>query len=178
MNTVRYQLSVDDLVDARGYVHNSLPFVKLIRLALFIVLAGCILSEVYLAFYRDWNGMLRWGGWLVLDLGLVIWSVVANRWLLPPSVRKQLARNKGLQGEQIVYWDAERIVFASVYGEARWPWEDFRRWQESPAGLLLWQSNQLYFYVPKRVLSDIQVSEIRAYLVEAVSRSKSPQQTP
>lgn len=170
MHTVSYHFSVNDLVDARGYVHSSMPFVKMIKLAIFIVLAGCILGEVYLAFHKDWNGMISLGGWLLVDLGLAIWSVVGNLWLLPPSVRKQLAQDKSLQGEKVVSWDAQRIVFKAVHGEVRWPWGDFRRWQESPAGLLLWQSDRAYFYLPKRVLSDVQISDIRAYLVEAVGR--------
>jgi hypothetical protein len=170
MQTVTYRLTVADLVDARAYAYNNLPLVRGIRLIPFILTLGCLLLGAYWAFQRDWSGVASLVGWFFIGLALIVWLYVGNRWLLPPSVRKQLSRSKGLQDDVVVSWDADRIMFEAGHGQSRWPWSDFYRWQESSGGLLLWQSDRIYHYLPKRILADDQVSEIRANLTSAVGR--------
>jgi hypothetical protein len=170
METVRYQLTVADLVNARNSAYKSLPFVKAVRLVPFILVFGSLLPGAYFSFRQDWDRVASAGGWFVAGLVLIIWMYVGNRLFLPASVRKQLARNKALQGDYVVSWDAERIVFEASHGQSRWPWGDLYRWQESSGVLLLWQSDRSYLPLPKRALTDNQLSEIRAYLTNALGR--------
>jgi|WetSurMetagenome_2_1015567.scaffolds.fasta_scaffold113893_2 hypothetical protein len=170
MQTMTYRLTVADLVDARGYAYNNLPLVRVIRLIPFIFTAGCLLLGACRAYQQDWSGVASLAGWFVLGLALIVWTYVGNRWLLPRSVRKQLSHSKGLQDDIVVSWDADRIMFETSRGQSRWSWSDFYRWQESAHGLLLWQSDRIYDYLPKRILTDDQVTGIRANLISAVGR--------
>ncbi len=81
-----------------------------------------------------------------------------------------MSRSKSLQDDIAITWDADRIRFESGHGEARWPWDELYQWQESRGGLLLWTGSQIYHYLPKRVLTDDQISELRANLTRALGK--------
>jgi hypothetical protein len=170
MQTVSYRLTVADLVDARSYAYNSLQFVRLIRLVPIVFILGALLFVAYRSLRGDWNGLADLAGWLLFGLVLVAWRYVGARWLLASSARKQLARSKGLQDEIAVSWDPGRITFDTSHGQSRWPWTDLYRWQESSGGLLIWQGAGTYFYLPKRVLAEDQVVQIRASLTGALGK--------
>ncbi|HWW27899.1 MAG TPA: YcxB family protein [Caulobacter sp.] len=168
MQTVIYRFTEADLTDARRFSYHSLPFVRVVRLAPIVIVLGNIGLGAWLAYQGDWYGVMEHVGWLLFGLLLLVWMFVADLWLLPRSVRKSLARDKGLQGDNTVTWDAERLTLRGSHGQSLWPWGDFVRWQESPGGLLLWQSDRLYNFLPKRCLSEAQAAEIRDHLRTAL----------
>jgi hypothetical protein len=174
MQAISYRLSAADLVDARGYVHGNLPVVRVVRLIPFALSLGCLLRCAYLASQRDWDELIGPAGLLLVGLALIAWVFVANRLLLPPSARKQLARDKTLQGDIVVSWDAQRVLVEGSHAQSQWPWSDFYRWQESPGGLLLWRSDRLYWYLPKSSLSTDQIAEVREHLIAALGSSSRP----
>jgi len=168
MQTVTYQLTVPDLVDARAHVYNRLPFVRAVRAIPFILVSGCLLYGAFAASQRDWEGVAASVGWLAVGLALIVWMYVANKWLLPGSARKQLAGSRELQGDMVVRWDRTAISFESRHGKSGWPWSDFSRWQETPGNLLLWRSDRLYNCLPKRTLTNDQIAELRQHLRQAL----------
>jgi hypothetical protein len=170
MQTVTYRLSIGDLADARLHAYNSLPFVRAIRLGTFVLTLICAFYGAYLALRRDWVGLPGVVGWFCFCVALIVWMYVGNRWLLPISARKQLARSKGLQGELVATWDHDWIMFKATHGQARWPWGDLYKWQESSGGMLLWQSDRTYYCLPKRVLTEGQISEIRNTLTRVLGK--------
>lgn len=170
MQSTNYRLAIADLVDARSYVYNSLPLVRAIRLIPFGLTFGCLLFGADLAMRRDWTGVTSLAGWLFLGIALIAWTYLGNRWLLPGSVRKQLARSNGLQGEIVASWNPDRIILNTKHGQSKWPWRDFYRWQESSGGVLLWQSDRIYSYLPKRVLTEDQISEVRSILTKVLGK--------
>lgn len=178
MQSANFQLGVGDLVDARLHIHQRRPLIKALWLALIVVAAGCSLLIILLVFSRDWSEALSVAWWLAGALALMAWSVLGNRWLLPPSARKQLARDKALQGDNAIAWDAEVITMSGANGQSRWAWGDFYKWQESAGGFLLWRSDRLYTYIPKRCLSGDQTAEIRTILRRQAATSAHPALSP
>jgi hypothetical protein len=171
MQAITYRYTEADLVDARRFAYNRQPLVRVIRLLpVGLVIAGLGLGA-WLVLGQGWDVLsaldVLWG-WLVTGVLLIVWMFVADRWILPASVRKSLARDKGLQGQNTASWDAEGLALQGSHGQSLWPWPDFARWQESPEGLLLWQSDRLYNFLPKRSLSEAQVTEIRGHLQAAL----------
>ena len=170
MQTVTYQLTVADLVDGRSYAYNNLPSIRGLRLIIVVLTLGCVPFGGYLALLQDWSGLSSLVGWFLGGLALIAWMFLGNRWLLPGAVRRQLTRSNGLRGDIVASWDTDCITLEGSHGLSRWPWSDFYRWQESPGGVLLWQSEQIYNYLPKRVLTDDQVSELRSTLSETLGK--------
>lgn len=170
MQTVRYQLTAGDLTDARIYVHRNLPISRVLSVVIPAATFACALYVAYLAWQGYWCCVRDWAPLLALGVFLTVWMQVGNRWLVPGLARKHLARSKGLQDEVTASWDADLIKFESRHGDARWPWSDLFKWQESPGGLLLWPSDGIYHYLPKRALTDDQAAEIRHALSGALGK--------
>lgn len=129
-----------------------------------------LLRILFLATQQDWGALRTPLLWLAGALALLVWSVVGNALFLPPSARKQLSRDKSLQGEMKVAWNSDYIRLIDVHGESQWPWGDLYKWQESPGGLLLWLSDRRYYYFPKRSLTEPQLVEVR----ETLNNSAKP----
>ncbi|GEM_PF-5185791 len=168
MHTATYQFTAADLADARGYAYRSLPGVKAFRAVPFLITGYGLLMIARYALQENWSGVMLHTPLFCIGLLLLVWMWLANRWLLPVFARQQIARDKSLQDETVISWGPEQIAFQNIRSQSQWAWDDFYRWQEAPGGLLLWRSDRLYSYVPKRVLTGDQITELRAILTGAL----------
>ena len=168
MQSVTFQYTEADLVDARRFAYYTLPLIRGFRWVLIFVAGGNLLFGAWLAWHGDGYGAMERLGWLLFGLVMLVWMSVGDRWLLPRSVRKSLARNRGLQGDNTLSWDAELFLLQGSHGESRWPWGDLAKWKESPGCFLVYQSDAVYHAAPKRCLSQTQASEIRDHLQAAL----------
>ena len=96
--------------------------------------------------------------WLVL-LGLLIGIA---RLALARRVRRIFAQQKSLHGESTVAWSDESITFGSPKGMTTYEWSDFLKIIEDRNIILLMQSDALFNFVPKRLLSSDQAARIMA----------------
>jgi hypothetical protein len=168
MHKVAYRFEQADIVDARLHAYTTLPFVRVVRLLPYALVAFGLLVAFASMSEGVSYALSAAAVWFIFGFGLIALTLLGDRWITPRSVRRALARDKHLQGEMIVSWGAEAIQIQTEYGQTRWPWGDFARWQESKGGLLLWQGSQVYNYLPKRVLSDDQLADLRAHLTAAL----------
>lgn len=168
MHKVTFRFEEADVVDARRHAYVTLPVVRVARLAPYAMIAFGVLVAAGSAPKGFSYALSAAAVWWIIGLALVAWTAFGDRWVLPRSVRKSLARDKHLQGDMNLSWDAEAIQLHNDHGHTRWPWGDLARWQESRGGLLLWYGGQVYSYVPKRVLDDDQVAGLRERLTAAL----------
>ena len=170
MQSFNYRLTVADLVDARLCAYNSFLFVRVIKLLAVVVILGSLTVGAYLAYQRDWSGVRDAAPWLIVGIVWIATSTLGNRFFVPLSARKHLAQSKALQDEVTVSWDADRIQLDSDHGQLRFRWDEFYRWQESRLCLLLWSSGRLYHPIPKRVMTEAQISDFRANLTRGLAK--------
>jgi hypothetical protein len=78
MQTVTYQLTVPDIVDARAYVYNRLPLVRVARVLPFTLVFGCLFYGAFLATQQNWEGVVASVGWLAAGLALIAWMYSAT----------------------------------------------------------------------------------------------------
>ncbi|MEP7007159.1 MAG: YcxB family protein [Sphingomonas bacterium] len=111
--------------------------------------------------------------WL-LDLSMVLMAVIGlASWLLflssvllaaylrlPGQARLTFAQQKSLQGEVAVKWSDVGISMTSERGHAQLKWEDFVEIIEGRDAILLRQTDTLFSFVPKRLLSEEQAASI------------------
>lgn len=168
MHTATYRFTAADLADARGYAYRSLPGVKVFRMLPFLMAGYALLMVARYALQEHWSGVILHTPLFCGGLMLLAWMWLGDRWLLPLFARRQIARDKSLQDELVITWGPEQIAFQNSRGQSQWAWGDFYRWQEAPGGLLLWRSDRLYSYVPKRILTGDQIAELRAMLTGAL----------
>ena len=99
------------------------------------------------------GGMLFWT--LILSLILAL-----NYTILPSRVRRIFMQQKALHDEVAIHWGDDGISFASGRGSSKFLWSDFVRIAENPKAIVLLQSDALFNFIPKRVLSPDEVASI------------------
>ncbi len=66
-----------------------------------------------------------------------------------------------LQEELTVTWDTQGLRAATLNSDTRTPWPHYRRWREDARVVLLYQSDALFQFIPKRVLGKDQVTDLQ-----------------
>jgi hypothetical protein len=79
---------------------------------------------------------------------------------LPSQARTIYAQQKSLHGTTTVEWNKRGITFKSAKGESTFDWDDFTRVDASNDTILLWQSDAVMNFIPMRVLTTDQVSDL------------------
>lgn len=102
------------------------------------------------------GGVLFWT--LILSLILTL-----NYVLLPRRVRRIFVQQKALHDKVSIQWGDEGISFETGRGSSRFLWSDFVRIAENQKAIVLLQSDALFNFIPKRVLSADEVASIMAY---------------
>ncbi|MBP2513717.1 YcxB family protein [Sphingomonas sp. PvP018] len=72
-------------------------------------------------------------------------------------------QQKALHDEVAIQWGDEGISFESGRGSSRFLWGDFIRIAENQKAIVLLQSDALFNFIPKRILSADEVASIMAY---------------
>ena len=98
--------------------------------------------------------------------GVVFWTILLagilglNYLLLPRKAHRIFAQHKALHAVTHVRWNEEGIVFETEHGHSRHFWTDFVDMAENETLVLLFQSENLFNFVPKRALSTADAAEL------------------
>ncbi len=65
-------------------------------------------------------------------------------------------------------WDYEKMVTEDRYAKSSVPWKDFDRWYENHQLFMLYYRKLVPRIIPKRILSETQIADIRRHLQEQV----------
>jgi hypothetical protein len=87
--------------------------------------------------------------------------------LTPWRARRGFRENKLLQDEMRWHWDSEALQMTSPQANARIPWGMFHAWLDGAETVLLYQNQQLFHPLPKRLLAPGDIETIIQNLVVA-----------
>jgi hypothetical protein len=164
MPSISFQPSADDLIDAnRAFIAVTLKSRRMAR----IYLIGA-------AIFGIGGAALLWSDRAIEPalgcLGAILyWTVLLavghglNALLLPRRTRRTFAQQKDLHGPVSIDWSEQGVAIQSARGSARFAWEDFVRVVEGRRAILLFQSDRLYNFIPKRTLTPDQAVQIMAF---------------
>ncbi|MEQ1954556.1 YcxB family protein [Mesorhizobium sp. CN2-181] len=93
-------------------------------------------------------------------LGAILLSIHI---LLPWRVRRIFAQQKSLHDEIHIDWSDEEIAFKSERGYFKFRWNDFVKIAESKEVIILHQSDVMFNFIPKRVLSTDQAASMMSH---------------
>lgn len=87
-------------------------------------------------------------------------------YLIMPRRARRLYRQQASMQQPLTYgWDDAGISFRSVYGSGLLPWPDFHRWSDGRDMFLFYLNDQLFYFLPHRVLTAAQIDDLRATAV-------------
>jgi hypothetical protein len=155
----------DDFLDAWRLQLGNNSFVRVCRFAPLILLAISSLGSW--TEFRDHGliaGLISILPMVILSGLLLGLNVLSDRVLLPRRAKRFIEQQKSIQGEITIGWDVEGVAFSARTAQGHTAWNDYFKWLENDAVLVLFQSENLLNVLPKRCLSDDQIAEIRKRL--------------
>jgi len=160
MSSISFQPTPQDVLAAtRLHLSASLRTRRMLN-ALLLGSTLCAAAGLALAWIFDRSPILS------ALAGAVFWPLFSSLVLLagylrlPWQARRMFAERKSLQGAITVEWSDAGISTKSKYSRSRFAWSDFSAIVEGPDTILLRETDTLFTFLPKRVLSDEQVASI------------------
>jgi hypothetical protein len=107
---------------------------------------------------------------LALFAGVLFWLaaaalvVLALQALLPARARARLRTQRSLADEVRLSWSEDEIMFETASGYASHRWGEYQRWSESDALFILFFTDRLINFIPKRSLQAAEVETLRSLL--------------
>jgi hypothetical protein len=136
------------------------------KLTVWGYVAGCLLFAVIGALFTQLES--GWPPMIGAGLGIVFWSFVLiciftmNYILIPARSRRAFRQLKTLQSATDVSWSSKGVQLQSAQGSSDFDWRDFVRIVEGQYVILLFQSDYLFNFIPKRAVSDEQARDLIA----------------
>ncbi|MGH6612891.1 YcxB family protein [Sphingomonas sp.] len=87
--------------------------------------------------------------------------------LLPRRATRLFRQQRTLENDFTVRWDGTGTDTRSDVGTSKIAWVDYHAWAEGPAAFILFLNDQLYHFIPKRVLSPEQLIDLRSSIQAA-----------
>lgn len=161
--SVGYVTTAEDTADAYR-LHNLARFWSW-QTAAALGLTLMIGAIMFTALHAGW----RWtaGGLVACAAGGIAFSRAMVQWYVPVVARRVYHQQKHLQDELTVTWDMQGLRVVTPNSDSRTPWSHYLRWREDARVVLLYQSDALFQFIPKRVLSMEEVASLRAHAVAA-----------
>ena len=163
MSSISFQPTPRDVLAATRLHYSASLRTRRMRRAYLFGTALCAAAGLALARVFDLSLMLT------ALAGAVLWPLFLSLVLLagclrlPWQARRMFAERKSLQGTITVEWSDAGISTKSTYSRSRFAWSDFSAIVEGPDTILLRETDTLFTFLPKRVLSDEQVASIMQY---------------
>ncbi len=140
-----------------GRLAGLLAFALMAGIAVLIVLDGDVTMESVEAI----------GSGIAIGFAFLA-IIVGGTWLLiPRRARRLFEQQRSLHHEQHVTLKSDGFRLASVRADSFFPWNELPGWQVSRNILLIFSNDMMAYYIPRRAISDTQVSEAVAILTAA-----------
>ena len=139
------------------YVVRCLKPSALVTYAVAFVLLGVFILVVLPDASWYWIGAIFSGalaGGILMPLAVV-------RWYIPRLGRRIIRQQRGLHREIVMEWDSEELRGSSDKGHSRTAFAEYTRFAENRDIILLYHSDTLFEFVPKRVLDIAQIENLR-----------------
>ena len=126
-------------------------------------LGGLVFTSIGTLFTK---GNSAWAIMVGATVGFIFWSILlacvltVNYLLIPSRSDRAFRQMKTLQSQTDINWSPERIQLNSAQGSSDLDWRDFVRITQGREVILLFQSDYLFNFIPKRALSDEQTTDL------------------
>ena len=99
-------------------------------------------------------------GFALLGLLLILLICLSTYFTFPRRTRRLYRQHKAHQQEWTYRWSQAGLGIETANGRTSYPWADFHRWRDGRTSMLLFLNDQMFFYLPRRLLDDASVRDI------------------
>ncbi|PIB90620.1 YcxB family protein [Caulobacter sp. FWC2] len=144
---------------------------RLSRLMPALLLAIFLLQAWGTVTYYGWSAVFQNVTILVVAVLLFGANLLQSLVLLPRRAKKIFGQQKAFGSEITFAWDQDGLRVTSDTGHSQLAWGDYVRWLEDDKTLVLFQSDAILNFLPKRLLTAEQAAEIRERLTAAIGKA-------
>ncbi|HEY4252958.1 MAG TPA: YcxB family protein [Roseomonas sp.] len=101
---------------------------------------------------------------IVLPIASILLAMLINRVFGPAAARRIFRQQKSLQQTVEYAWSDAGLKTRTARSESLVPWTDYWKWRQDATTLLLYHSDRLYQFVPKRALTPEQAADMVAVM--------------
>lgn len=158
------------------YRSHALTMKTIVKLVLLWLACIIVMSGVLMAVGGQ-NWIEAWGIALV-KISVIYAFIIVAIWalnyfiLLPRRAYRLVKGDRQIGLEQTWIWDDQAVAIRSSYIKGTYPFRLFYDWREYPTFLALYISNQKFNVLPKSVLTDDQLSDLRSILTKEITHKK------
>ena len=161
---VKFTPTEDDFVNAqRDWYLRSLSQGRWLRsLVIGAGACGIVVALVWLLFESPLEAFV-FGAGMALVVALVIpimWTI--NYLLLPRRAGRLFRQQRSLNKEFQYEWSETGVEYRSHDGTGQILWSDLHRWSDGRRTVLLYLNDNLFHYLPRRLMTADQVEDLRA----------------
>jgi hypothetical protein len=165
MPTVKFTPSESDVVEANKLWLRR----ELVRGGnlLFFFCGGVVFAVLGWHFASDFGFDRRAG----FGAGVLVWIVGTSlilgimRLRLPRLVRRDFEERRILRDEVELSWsEDDGVTVKTERGHSRHGWDEFKTWAESKAVIIIFHTNRMFTFIPKRALSESEIAGLRDLL--------------
>jgi hypothetical protein len=91
---------------------------------------------------------------------LVLFCLGLTYALMPRRAGRLFRQQTAMHKPMSVAWSDEGMVHRSANGEGRYAWSDLHRWSTARSAILIYQTDQMFHVVPRRVLTAGQTADL------------------
>jgi hypothetical protein len=160
--SVTFQLEPEDYV-AANRLHSRMIFRRPWRRTLL----ACVIFGEALYLYLAWSRPPISALDIFISIVVICafaFPVLGHLLYLPYKTRKVFREQKNLHYPLTMSWSEAGFKIENQQGSSVTPWGDFFKWSEDSRILLLYHSSRLFYMVPKRVLSEAQLTDMRQFI--------------
>lgn len=173
MEPITYTLSEADIVAGNDLWRRSVTRARrllLVALVLWLAYTALVTFDGPLTFASIAMSAAICGAVVVL---IIAGIVIGTRWQSRRLALRYFRESRAAQQEVRASWTDTRLRLEQPDAYQDRPWSDWKKWSENDTLVVLTGSGPIFMALPKRVLSDAQISDIHACL----SRAGVPQAT-
>lgn len=166
---INYEISEQDYVDAQKLAIRNHPraFTRVVYRALpyWGLLTG--LGALWVTF---WWGF-HWDWFMILPLGFAV-AALSQPLLFKRSARTAYRKSPAFHGPRSAAMDEQGMSVEGPDISSRVKWPFFVKFAEDDKTFVMYQTNQLFSFIPKRQFSQQEISSIREALTQHIPKTK------
>ena len=168
MKTYVFQISEADYIQAQKLHLRARPVFKMI----FIIVCLIVICCMGLAILN-----LISGGSSLKSLGIssavILYLLFLFLYFLPRRWKRLYAQSKLLQAEVSYSFREDALIVESEKGNCTIQWSDYHKWKVDDNQILLYQADNIFNIVPKRIFTDSSEADmVESYIRSALGKPR------
>jgi len=166
---INYEISEQDYLDAQKLAIKNHPrtFTRVVYRVLpyWGLLVGLGVFWVMFAWGFHWDNLM------ILPVGFTVFAL-SRPLLVKRAVKAAYRKTRSLHGPRSTAVDEQGMSFEGPDFSSQLKWPFFLKFAEDDKSFIIYQTDQMFFCIPKRQLSQQEISTIREALIQHIPNRK------